>query len=76
MDKRNRILHSKLIKLPEYSNNFVDETLGILHAIRYIKTQGTSKTYQILTDSLSTLKGNKKIQTTLITLFKRLEPIL
>lgn len=57
MDKENRKLESKLIKLPEYSNNFVAETQGVLYAVRYIKTQEVQKTYQILTDSLSTLKG-------------------
>lgn len=57
MDKDNKILDLKQIKLPEYSNNFVAETQGIKFAIEYIKTQDTQKRYQILTDSLSTLKG-------------------
>lgn len=57
MNKEYQILDTKLIKLPEFSNNFVAETQGILHAIKYIKTQDREKRYQILTDSLSTLEG-------------------
>lgn len=57
IDTNNKILETKQFKLPDYSNNFEAEVSAIIKALEFINTQNKTKTYQILTDSLSTLQA-------------------
>lgn len=56
-DETGRKVHSLQMKLPNYSNNFEAEGVAILKAMDYIYTQKEGLQVQILTDSLSTLRG-------------------
>lgn len=57
IDNNGQIVDSKIYKLPTYSSNFEAEVTGITKAIEKISTMDNTKFYQILTDSLSVLKG-------------------
>lgn len=57
IDKNGIILETKVFKLPNYSSNFEAEAIAIREALGKIKSMDCSKSYQILTDSLSVLKG-------------------
>lgn len=47
----------KIFKPPNYSSNFEAEAIAIKKALERIRNIDNSKSYQILTDSLSVLKG-------------------
>ncbi|XP_070379825.1 uncharacterized protein [Dermacentor albipictus] len=55
--KSGKIIDTKQYSLPNYSNNFEAEAVAIKKALEYITLQNNSASYQILTDSLSTLQG-------------------
>lgn len=56
---QNKIIATKLLKLPQYSSNFDAEAVAILEALKYVKTEDPCRKYQIISDSLSTLQGVK-----------------
>lgn len=64
IDKLGRAIKYKQMKLPEHSNNFEAETVAIYEAIKEMGTMSQTNTYQIVTDSLSTLEALKNANNT------------
>lgn len=62
IDKYGKIIEFKQFSLPEYSSNFEAETTAIDEAVKYVSNQTDPSNFQILTDSLSTLRWLKNPQ--------------